>query len=126
MKTTETGMRVPRITGLPWQIGGVVCDRVASLPVLAQATFDVLVENACDQGLVGNPFRHGFLLKTPPVLGGEPDVDPRILPEHRFRVFPVPLLHIRCIGRLLELPGLKGLQEFTLVLIQPAQLGSPR
>jgi len=50
----------------------------------------------------------------------------QLLPEHRFRVFPIPLLHVRCIGCLLELPGLKSLQKFTLVLIQPAHLGPPR
>jgi hypothetical protein len=42
--------------------------------------------------------------------------------EHCFRALPMSLLYFRGIGCPLELPGLEGFQEFTLVLIQSAHL----
>ncbi len=52
-----------------------------------QTAFHILVENAGNQGLIGDTLRQGFFLEHPQIPGRKPDVYTGIFPEHRFRVF---------------------------------------
>ena len=49
--------------------------------LLFDSAVDVLVQHAGDQGLIGQPFFHGFLLEVNQVSLSHPDVDTLVLTQ---------------------------------------------
>jgi hypothetical protein len=85
---------------------------------LAKPALYVLVKYAGNEGLIRNTLSQGTLFQAAKILGQQPDVDPRSLPEQSLGIFHMLLLDLRRVFRTLELPSLERIQNFLFLLVQ--------